>query len=95
MQSCCFANLNIAFDARLAVIDVVAKNPYNDKDGESKCCGEPKTLTCLWKCEMASPLYDISSFEAPFLTSGRSDMESRTVMVRKGAEDSRVMFDSN
>lgn len=54
-----------------------------------------KTLTCRWKWEIASPLYEISSFDAPFLISGRSDMASRTVVVRKGADDSREMFDWN
>lgn len=31
-------------------------------------------------------MYEISSAEAPFRISGRSDMVSRTVMVRKGPE---------
>ena len=42
VQSCRFANLNIAFDVLLAVIDIVAKNPYNDKNDESKM---------LWRTE--------------------------------------------
>ena len=83
VQSCCFVNLNIAFMTfSLPSSTSLLKIPKMTKMTNLKCCGEPKTLTCLWKCEMASPLYDISSFEAPFLISGRSDMESRTVMVR-------------
>lgn len=45
---------------------------------------EPRS--CLWNQDWGSPLYEISSAEAPFRTSGRSDMVSRTVMVRKGPE---------
>lgn len=51
--------------------------------------------TIRWKCDCGSPLYRISREEAPFLMSGRSDMESRTVMVRRGADALRVMLESN
>jgi len=44
---------------------------------------------------MASPWYDISSARAPFLISGRSDMASRTVTVRYGADVTRVTHPSN
>jgi len=54
-----------------------------------------KHVTCRWKCDTASPLYDISSALAPFLISGKSDMASRTVIVRYGAEVIRVTQLSN
>lgn len=45
---------------------------------------EPRS--CLWNQDWGSPLYKISRAEAPLRTSGRSDMVSRTVMVRNGPE---------
>ena len=45
---------------------------------------EPRS--CLWNQDWGSPLYEISCAEAPFRISGRSDIVSRTVMVRNGPE---------
>ena len=52
-------------------------------------------LTFRWKCDKASPLYEISSAFAPFLISGKSDIVSLTVMVLKGAEVIRLMQELN
>lgn len=46
-----------------------------------------------WKCDIGSPLYRISRREAPFLISGKSDIASLTVIVRRGAEERRVILD--
>ena len=49
-------------------------------------------LTWVWNADCGSPSYDISCFACPLRISGRSDIQSRTVMVRYGAEFIHLML---